>query len=1116
MEKLLTYCLTFFSIALHNSSVFACSGKPIVSTLSGKVQGARQKGFEGNEFCSFKGIPYAKPPVAELRFSDPEPVEPWMNVREATTHGPNCPQYNTIPHHVSTIEDCLYLNVYTKNTEPRVLKPVMVWIHGGSFATGHGDDSLYGPDYFMRKDIVLVTFNYRLGVLGFLNLNDEGATGNQGLKDQIMAMQWVRDNIVSFGGDPYSVTIFGQSTGAASVHYHTISPLSKGLFHKAISQSGVALNPWAFQSNPEKRAYQLCQLLGHRVKDSKSAIRFLKSVDTPRLIRAQEKLLTKEEIIQAQLSFGPSIDSKLKMPFMPTHPEVAAATGVQVPMIIGHNSREGIFFYRNAANSYERFNREFSKLLHPDVRDMVSRYGLTTENLKHIYFKNSPITRSNVDKLVDLLGDLYFVEGIHRVVKTQAATSLTPTYFYEFTYDKKQSFMKIYFHTHMSGACHADELSFLFKAHHFDVISKEKDTDKKRITKQMIDLWVNFAMTGTPTPRVTDLIPLYWEPIGDGKILRYLNICEDLRMGTMSSLEQKYNAYMYFITKNSCVGSIMSECVIIDTLAGKVRGAKQRNFEDDEFYAFRGIPYAKPPVGELRFQEPQPVEPWTGIREATSHGPNCAQLDFIVFEVAGSDDCLYLNVYTRNIEAGARRPVMVWIHGGGFILGHGDDSFYGPDFFMRKDVVLVTINYRLGVLGFLNLDDEEASGNQGLKDQVMALKWVRDNIVNFGGDSENVTIFGESAGGASVHYLCISSLAKGLFHKAIAQSGVALNPWAFQSNATEKAYKYCEFLGHKEKDPKSAITFLRTVDIQKLIEAQENLPTKEEKIQFKFSFGPSIDSKSKNPFMPVHPEEAAKQGIEVPLIIGHNSREGLIFLREIGKAHKRFNTELEKLVNSRAWDVMKNVYNLTPEQVKHLYLQDEEITDQNVEKLIDLLGDINFNEGIHRVVKTQIEKSSAPTYFYQFTYDKDPSLVKLMLKIKISGASHADEVLYLFPLQSFNTLRKQYGIPKKSWYQMAKWFVMTLPLIYLVKYGNHGFPKRGSDKYRIMEHMIEMWTNFAITGKPTIQTSELIPHDWQPVDNSKNLCGLNISENLRIDVTENLEQKYISSDNLKN
>ncbi|XP_058799387.1 esterase E4-like [Phymastichus coffea] len=548
--------------------------------------------------------------------------------------------------------------------------------------------------------------------------------------------------------------------------------------------------------------------------------------------------------------------------------------------------------------------------------------------------------------------------------------------------------------------------------------------------------------------------------------------------------------------------------LIVETKAGKVRGAKQRNFEGNEFYAFRGIPYAKPPVKELRFQDPEPVEPWPGIREAMSHGPNCAQVDIITSDIIGSDDCLYLNIYAKNLKSDGRRPVMFWIHGGGFTIGYGDDSMYGPDYFMRKDVVLITINYRLGCLGFLNLNDEVATGNQGLKDQVMALQWVRDNIANFGGDPNNVTIFGESAGAASVHYLTLSPLAKGLFHKAIAQSGVALNPWAFKTDPEECAYRLCELLGHTEKDPKSAIEFLKEVDIQKLIGAQGKILKKEERFQFVVGFGPTIDIKSKQPFMPAHPEEIFTKGIEVPLIIGYNNREGIIFLRVLNKVVNRFEAEFDTLLHPKCVDTIRNLYNLTLEKLKQIYFENDEITVENIDKLVDLFGDLHFVEGIHRVLQTQIEKNSTPTYFYLFNYDKDPSLLKMISRTNISGASHTDEIFYLFAMQSFTTMRQQYGIPRKSWYQLAKWFIRALPLLYLVKWNSFRFPKKGTVRYRISEQMIDMWVNFAITGKPTNGPSELIPVDWPPVDDGKNLRYLNICENLHIDVVPHIEEKY--------
>ncbi len=202
----------------------------------------------------------------------------------------------------------------------------------------------------------------------------------------------------------------------------------------------------------------------------------------------------------------------------------------------------------------------------------------------------------------------------------------------------------------------------------------------------------------------------------------------------------------------------------------------------DEVLRFNAIPYARPPVGVLRWRPPEPPEPWAGVRDAARFGNIAPQVPSASGAVLGttpgirSEDCLYLNVQTPGCD-GARRPVMVWIHGGGFNTGAGSVGTYNGKFLVpRGDVVLVTINYRLGALGFLNLADATGSvlpgtGTEGLADQVAALTWVRDNIAVFGGDPDNVTIFGESAGGMSVGCLLAAPAARGLFHKAIAQSG---------------------------------------------------------------------------------------------------------------------------------------------------------------------------------------------------------------------------------------------------------------------------------------------------------------------------------------------------------
>ena len=199
---------------------------------------------------------------------------------------------------------------------------------------------------------------------------------------------------------------------------------------------------------------------------------------------------------------------------------------------------------------------------------------------------------------------------------------------------------------------------------------------------------------------------------------------------------------------------------------------------------FRGIPYAAPPIGPFRWKPPQPPQRWSGVRPAHELGKNCFQHQLAPelnpFAIGVSEDCLYLNVFTKSPGARARRPVMVWIHGGGYFIGWGGEERYNGTRLAQKGVVVVSFNYRLGPFGFLAHpalaaeSPRHVSGNYGLLDQIAALKWVRRNIARFGGDPSNVTIFGESAGGESVGALITSPLTKGLFHRAILQSGTAV------------------------------------------------------------------------------------------------------------------------------------------------------------------------------------------------------------------------------------------------------------------------------------------------------------------------------------------------------
>ncbi|MGA8743095.1 MAG: carboxylesterase family protein, partial [Terracidiphilus sp.] len=222
--------------------------------------------------------------------------------------------------------------------------------------------------------------------------------------------------------------------------------------------------------------------------------------------------------------------------------------------------------------------------------------------------------------------------------------------------------------------------------------------------------------------------------------------------------------------------NLNADSLKVKTEQGKVVG---KTINDGKVRAFMGLPYAAPPVGDLRWKAPQAPAKWKGDRDATKFGAHCAQrhvYDDMVFQDAGpSEDCLFLNVYTpADAKKNSKLPVMFWIHGGGYSGGASSEPRHNGDFLPLKGVVLVTINYRLGVFGFLVTDElakenNGVAGNYGLMDMVAGLQWVKSNIAEFGGDPNNVTIFGESAGSFAVSTLMASPMAQGLFAKAIGE-----------------------------------------------------------------------------------------------------------------------------------------------------------------------------------------------------------------------------------------------------------------------------------------------------------------------------------------------------------
>ena len=342
---------------------------------------------------------------------------------------------------------------------------------------------------------------------------------------------------------------------------------------------------------------------------------------------------------------------------------------------------------------------------------------------------------------------------------------------------------------------------------------------------------------------------------------------------------------------------------IVDTAAGRVRG-----MVDNGVHVFKGIPYGGATGGTMRFLPASKPAPWTGVRDMFEYGPMAPQVTAGSADEANvsrramtpSEDCLVLNVWTRGLNDGAKRPVLFWIHGGGFTSGSGSSSVYdGVNLATRGDVVVVTINHRLNVFGYLHLadlagKDYAASGNVGQLDVMAALGWVKENIAQFGGDTNNVTIFGQSGGGRKISNLLAMPGAKGLFHKAVIQSGSQLRAMP-RDLATEYTVEFLRELGLKPSQAGDvrAVPMERLIAAFNAIEQRQDLMPRRRGVYYQQGFGPVIDGS----ILPGHPFDpfASAAHADVPLMVGRNKQESAAQLRPDKAIASRALTEADLL-----------------------------------------------------------------------------------------------------------------------------------------------------------------------------------------------------------------------------
>ncbi len=464
-------------------------------------------GADASGIRVFRGLPYAAPPVGARRWRAPQPVEPWAGFRNAERWGPRCMQGDRLgdldPLNDRMSEDCLYLNVWTPAKSAADRLPVMVWIHGGSNNLGAASQPEYDGAHLAAKGVVVVTINYRLDVFGFLAHPDltaesgTGASGNYGLLDQIAALRWTQDNISTFGGDPDCVTVFGESAGAFDVSLLMASPLTEGLFTRAIGASGGALSPsLIFGPKPLRIGEQ-------------EGLRFAQALGCERI--ADLCALPAEKVLAAALkspisyAFG-VVDGYV----VPEHPAAIYAGGQQraVPLLVGRNRDEGSLFAPRLATfgpgepSYaERVRSQFA-----DAADeALAHYppGATLEADKAAY--------------ATLVGDQVIDLGAWRWAELAAASGRSPTYRYFFDRRPPGAPEASIYPLAAPGVFHFAEISYVFD--NLQVRDWRWEREDRRLADAMSSYWVNFAKHGDPNGAGLPHWPPY-RPGGAGQVMQ--------------------------------------------------------------------------------------------------------------------------------------------------------------------------------------------------------------------------------------------------------------------------------------------------------------------------------------------------------------------------------------------------------------------------------------------------------------------------------------------------------------------------------------------------------------------------------------------------------------------
>ena len=525
--------ITVCSLVAAAATLAICQEDPLVITRSGPVKGKKVT-ENGKDRYEFLGIPFAEPPVGKLRFKPPVPVAPWSDVREAFSDGPACIQKvgEFLGNTEGTSEDCLTLNIFSPSL--RSNKAVMLWIHGGGFTQGSKD--IYRLTGLLSEDVVYVSINYRLHALGFLSFGNDLVCGNMGLRDQHLAIQWVRANIHLFGGDPDKITIFGESAGGMSVQAQVLSPHNEGLLGGAIAQSGSILFVSVATPGQEvEYAENAAATLGCPTTMDQRTLDCLQNLDAEKL---NEPITDSEESVfnpnlPPKYTFMPVVDSYATDPFLPVDPLEALVTGKfnKVPYISGIVKFEGALFTGGLATLNMTGADTLALISSPFYLPFVLHYGQQGKTFGNVAlnFYNHPTGDSRLEQempTIDFFTDAAFTSSDQKSVELMSVHT-RHVYNYYLTQHTPNSIVGSLFNlTDEYTPMHGDDFA-LMMLHGSGILTEGESAT----AGHMLRYWANFAKYGTPSPVFGEGAgqqPV-WFPVGQEKV-DMLNVLNCLNM----------------------------------------------------------------------------------------------------------------------------------------------------------------------------------------------------------------------------------------------------------------------------------------------------------------------------------------------------------------------------------------------------------------------------------------------------------------------------------------------------------------------------------------------------------------------------------------------------------